>query len=340
MNWSQPHDPVGIATLKAVPEDFRVWEILPFEPTGSGEFLLLQIEKTGWNTAQVSEWIARRFHLPFRAVSFAGRKDRNAVTTQWFCLHLPGKPDPDLDNIDEPGLKLIKATRHQKKLRPGALRGNRFDLVLRDVKGVRQDVDVALDRIASTGVPNYFGSQRFGAHQSNLDQARALAGGARLRRNARSMALSAARSWIFNALLDARIRRGWWNEPHDGDVFMFADGRTCFGPEPWSETLQRRYEAGEIDITGPLWGRGRPPVSDAILELECEVAGEHVELQQCVEAAGMEQERRRLRLRCQELVWQWEDDTVRLRFALEKGTFATSILAAVFEIMDTRDEPK
>lgn len=329
---SQPSPPVATATLKAIPEDFRVWELLGFEPTGAGEFLLLQIEKTGWNTAAVSELLARRLHLPFRAVSYAGRKDRHAVTTQWFCLHLPGKSDPDLSVVDEPGLNILKTVRHQKKLRPGALRANRFELLLRDVTGNPSVVDAALERIGRSGVPNYFGPQRFGNRGANLDQARAIAQGKRVKRNARSMALSAARAWIFNAVLSERVARESWHEPMSGDVYMFADGRTCFGPEELTPTLIDRFERHEIDTTGPLWGRGEVPVSGEVADLERTLAARYPELRDCVEDAGMDQERRRLRLRCEDLSWDWQGQDLRLRFVLEKGGFATSVVASVFDI--------
>ena len=329
---SQPSPPVATAILKSSPEDFRVWELLAFEPTGAGEFLLLEIEKTGWNTAAVSELLARRLHLPFRAVSYAGRKDRHAVTTQWFCLHLPGKPDPDLGLMDESGLTILNTVRHQKKLRLGALRGNRFELLLRSVCASPSVVDEALERIGRTGVPNYFGPQRFGKRGANLELARELANGKRLKRNARSMALSAARARIFNAVLDERVARGWWYQPKSGDVYMFSDGRTCFGPEELTPTLAGRFERHEIDSTGPLWGRGMPPVCGEVADLECSLAAKYPDLRECVEIAGMDQERRRLRLRCEDLTWDWQGQDLRLRFVLEKGGFATSVVASVFDV--------
>ena len=79
-------EPSCRALLRSSPEDFIVDEELSFTPTGAGEHLLLQVEKIGQNTQYVAKQIAAAAGLKARLVSYAGLKDRHAVTRQWFCL--------------------------------------------------------------------------------------------------------------------------------------------------------------------------------------------------------------------------------------------------------------
>src|SRR5471030_1189864 len=164
-------EPLSTGKLKANPEDFIVEEDLGFEPDGEGEHLLVRIRKNGCNTQFVAEQLARFAGIHPRSVSYAGLKDRHAVTEQWFCLHLPGKQDPDLSQFALEGCEVIRAVRHLKKMRIGTLKGNAFTLVLRQLSDLA-DIESRLQKILTHGVPNYFGEQRFGRGGNNLVQAR------------------------------------------------------------------------------------------------------------------------------------------------------------------------
>lgn len=311
-----------------------VEEVLPFEPTGQGEFLLLHIRKTNRNTSDVVADLARWAGRPSRDISFAGRKDSRAVTSQWFSVHLPGKSDPDLETLISENCIVLEAVRHQRKLRTGALAGNRFRIRLRDVDGSPAAVEAALRSVARTGVPNYFGPQRFGNEGRNLFLASKLAAGGKLGRGARSMALSAARAAIFNELLAARVSGNTWDSPCDGEIYMFADGTKCFGPLPVDAKLRaRQAETREIDLTGPLWGSGVIGTSGVVNELESEVAARHPQWRRLLERFGLRQERRRLRLVASEVRWEWTDRDLEVAFFLPRGTFATTFLSEVFELV-------
>ena len=164
-------EPQATGSLKSTAEDFLVVEDLGFQPDGDGEQVLVRIRKRGCNTQFVAEMLAKFVRLPLRAVSYAGLKDRHAVTEQWFCLHMPGKETPDFSSLALEGCDVLEVTRHRRKLRIGTLRGNHFTLVLRQVSD-RNEVDARLALIAANGAPNYFGSQRFGRNGNNLEQAR------------------------------------------------------------------------------------------------------------------------------------------------------------------------
>jgi len=164
-------------TLKKRREDFLVEELALYEPAGQGEHLMLCIEKSGSTTTDIQRQIAKSFRVPRSSVSFAGLKDKHAVTRQHFSVHLP-KPNTEEDGLGRmqyTRAKLLWAERHGNKLRRGHLKGNRFVIYLRDVEPT--DVIKAkqiLTRLEETGVPNYVGEQRFGYRGTNGELGRLL----------------------------------------------------------------------------------------------------------------------------------------------------------------------
>ncbi|WP_266158382.1 tRNA pseudouridine(13) synthase TruD [Dyella silvatica] len=326
--------PPLIAQLRSSPEDFQVEEILGYDADGEGEHALLWVEKRGANTDWVAKELARFAEIPPLNVGYAGLKDRHAVTRQSFSVQLAGKPDPDWSAFPHAEVKVLAATRHKRKLKRGALRGNRFVLVLRHVQGDRAAAEQVLQQIATRGVPNYFGEQRFGREGGNVSQARAMfAGGSRrVDRDKRSFLLSAARSHIFNGVLAARIERGVWDSPLEGEIWSLAGSRSWFGPEAFDDTLAERLGRGDIHPSGPLWGQGEPPTQAEAGALEREIAAMDLDLAQGLAAARMEQERRPLRLLPQALRWRWLDDdasgqgALELAFELPAGAYATVVV--------------
>jgi len=210
------------ARFRVEATDFRVEELPAFAPSGAGEHLLLEIEKTGMNTAFVAGLLARWAGVAPMAVSYAGMKDRHAVTRQRFSVHLPKRQAPALDTLSAEGLRVLATDWHARKLQRGALAGNRFVLVLREVNGDRDAIEARLATIQRGGVANYFGEQRFGHDGGNLDAAQSMFAGRRVGREQRSILLSAARSALFNAVLHARVQSGTWDTGVDGDVWMLA----------------------------------------------------------------------------------------------------------------------
>lgn len=318
------------ARLRFTHEDFLVEEILGYDADGTGEHALLWVEKRGANTDWVARELAKFASVPPLAVGFAGLKDRHAVTRQTFSVQLAGKPDPDWSAFPHAEVKVLAATRHSRKLKRGALRGNRFVLVLREVTGERERAEQVLAAIAARGVPNYFGEQRFGREGGNLAQARVMFAGRRVDRDKRGFLLSAARSQIFNDVLAARVERGAWDTPLDGEIWSLAGSRSWFGPEPLTDTLAARLASGDIHPSGPLWGQGESPAIDAAGALEREIAAAHADLAAGLVAARMEQERRPLRLLPKSLHWRWlAEDALELSFELPAGAYATVVAREV-----------
>jgi tRNA pseudouridine13 synthase len=323
--------------LRATHDDFLVEEDLGFMPSGAGEHALVVVEKRGANT----EWVARQLATyagvaPF-AVSFAGMKDRHALTRQTFSLHLPGKANPDWAQLQNAEFRILDAQRHNRKLKRGALKGNRFRIVLREVSGDQAAVEQSLILISAQGVPNYFGEQRFGRDGGNVAQARAMFAGRRVQRSVRGLLLSAARSHLFNNVLAERVLAGHWNQALPGDVWMLHGSHAIFGPEPISDDIQRRLHEGDIDPTAPLWGRGVLRSTDEVALFEQAVIQRDPDLANGLETAGLEQERRALRLRPRDLAFEWlPENALAVSFWLPAGAYATTLLR---EFCDYRTGP-
>ena len=321
-------------TIKSVNEDFVVEEIMPIQPSGEGGHLWVQIKKSGCNTEWLARQLVRIAEVKPVAVSYAGLKDRHAVTTQWFSIHLPGQPDPDLSALQSDEFQILQAIRHDRKLKRGALSGNHFKLRIRNSSATADQLEQRIALIAQQGVPNYFGEQRFGHGMANLDKAEELfRGGLRkLKKHQRGIYLSAARSWIFNQVLSERIRQENWNRYIKGDVFMLEGKTACFADDN-SDDIGTRIEHKEIHPTGPLWGRGKNMAQQDCLLLENNIAAQYELLCQGLEKAGMQQERRSLRLMVNQLNWQLEsNDTFVLEFDLPAGAYATMVLREIIQL--------
>ena len=325
------------ARIRTSPEDFFVEELPAFEASGAGEHLLLTIEKRGLNTTFAAKRIAAWAGADESAIGQAGMKDRHAVTRQRFSVWLPKRSAPDIEALQSDDLRVLDHAWHARKLPRGALAGNRFVLVLRDVDGERAAIESRLQAIAAQGVPSYFGEQRFGRGGNNVQQAVAMFAGRRVKREERSMLLSAARSELFNRVLAARVEAGTWHSAFDGEVWMLDGSRSVFGPEAFTDELRARLDAFDIHPTGPLWGEGELRSDDVAREFELAVlAGDTAaRIREGLERAGLKQERRALRLRPSDLAWTWrDDDALEVRFALPPGCYATTILRELGEVTD------
>ncbi|MCC7407687.1 MAG: tRNA pseudouridine(13) synthase TruD, partial [Phycisphaeraceae bacterium] len=164
--------------IKARPDDFRVDELPLTQPSGTGEHLWLTIEKRVQTTTDVARRIAKIFRVKPWHVSYAGLKDKYAVTRQVFSVHLPDASEDDrlLARFEFTPFTLRDVRRHTRKLRRGHLAGNHFDIRIRDL-----DPAVALapagrilDQLIQRGMPNYFGPQRFGYRLVNHELGRLL----------------------------------------------------------------------------------------------------------------------------------------------------------------------
>lgn len=320
--------PAGHARMRVVPEDFVVREWLGFEADGEGEHFLLTVRKRGANTLWVAKQLARLAKVHPRDVGFAGLKDRDAVTEQSFTVPARSAIDSGWPGIAGEGFEVLAATRHRRKLKRGALRGNEFAILLRDFTGDTPVLEQRLATIAVKGVPNYFGPQRFGRSGYNLQTAVAWFSGAAEApdRVQRGFALSAARSAIFNAVLAQRVTDATWNQLQPGDIVNLNGSGSIFPVETVDDVLNERCRQLDVHPTGPMWDGTSSSAHGPIAALEQQAADRHSILSAGLSRAGLEPERRALRMQVSDLAWTVKGSDIELRFRLPRGSFATAVL--------------
>ncbi|WKE66451.1 tRNA pseudouridine(13) synthase TruD [Gallaecimonas kandeliae] len=320
------------ALFKTQPEDFFVEEVLGFEPEGEGEHLFVHIEKRGMNTQWAAKLLGEACGVKERDVSHSGLKDRHAVTRQWLSVWLPGKETPDLAGLESIDLHILKARRHNRKLRIGTHKANGFRIRLREVSEPAL-VEERLQKVAAEGFANIFGDQRFGQGERNLEIFDAVLAGKRMKKPRQAMAISAARSHLFNRVAEHRQTQGLMRQVLPGDVLMLAGSHSVFvAEEAELDSLQQRLAEGDVQLTGPLWGKGGVgPQGDA---LALELAAVAAEGERC---AGLEKlangARRPLWLK-PEIQWHWDGGDLLLEFTLPTGSFATALLGNLAELVE------
>jgi tRNA pseudouridine13 synthase len=332
-------EPLGAGQLRTRPEDFLVEEHLGFAPAGAGQHVLLRVRKRDANTQWVARELARVCGCRPADVGYAGLKDRRAVAVQWFTVPRSRLSPGEWALVHGGEFEVLEAHPHSRKLPRGALAGNGFVIRVRATDVADEPLASRLAAIGSRGVPNYFGPQRFGRDAGNLQR---ISGGLRaLKSLERGFVLSAARSLLFNAVLAERLGDGSWEHLEPGDLACL-DGRASHFPvAAVDETLAARCTRLDIHPTGPLWGSGPPPSAGRVLELERRIAAGFPDACELVVAAGMEQERRSLRLAVRELRWRRDPDAtdcIILEFRLSRGAYATAVLRELFALQGGYDE--
>lgn len=314
--------------IRCRPEDFQVDEIPAFTADGSGEHCLLQIEKRNCNTDWIAGRLADLAGVPRRDVGYAGLKDRNAVTRQWFSVRLAGRVEPHWGELDGETIRVLETVRHGRKLRIGALRGNRFRILVRTLQGDTGALQQRLQQISRFGIPNYFGEQRFGHAGGNVAAAKEMFAGrsGRVSRHKRGLYLSAARAMLFNLVLAARVEAGSWDRALSGERLMLEGSRSSFLVAEPDEQLLARLRDMDVHPTGPLWGGGENHTRAQAASLEAAVLKGEAVLREGLEAFGLKCERRALRAVAGQLRWSLQGQLLSLDFSLPRGSYATALL--------------
>ncbi|MBF0137206.1 MAG: tRNA pseudouridine(13) synthase TruD [Magnetococcales bacterium] len=316
--------------IKTTPETFQVTEIRPERPDGEGEHWILTIEKSGVTTEQVVDWLARACSCPRMAIGYAGLKDRWARATQEFSVHLPKRELPDLVPLQPPGVRLLAAARHRRKIRIGHLTGNHFRICLwgcQDTEAHQQRATAMAAWIIQHGFPNYFGPQRFGRQGDNAQTGMAMLAGQKVQgnRKQRGLYLSAVRSELFNRVLARRIQAGLFTRLLEGDIAQLQGRSACFAVTS-ADGEEPRFHAGEIHPTGPLFGRELLQPTGEPGAMEADVAAAEADILLRLSEFGVQGERRALRVIPADLVLAWEGSNLWLQFTLPRGAYATSLL--------------
>lgn len=295
--------------IKQQYEDWKVCEISAEPLTGEGEHAYFFVEKVGLNTEDIVRSLCDAWNVSRVDVGYAGRKDRQGITRQWFSVKLAHNQWPEIE-----GATCLKTDRHVRKLRVGNLVGNHFDILLRDAEIPAEQFDHL-----TQGFPNLFGIQRVSA--SNVAQAqtwlqsrpRRVDRKAKAKRTknkvpSRSLEgwhMSVLRSHLFNEVVKLRLLSDSSLRVHPGDVL----------------------DAGFP--SAPLWGRGRSRTKGEALSIEEQALAPFKEVCDGLEFAGVQQARRAMWAKPSN--WQIEglaNSQIRFSFTLPKGVYATSLLAA------------
>ena len=329
--YLQKTPPKQTALLKAECADFVVKEQLGYDMSGDGEFVAVKVRKTDCNTLFVGEQLAKFAGISARNMSYAGLKDRKAVTEQWFSLQMPGQPTPDFSQFSLEGVEILEVTRHQRKIRIGSLQGNHFEILLRNAEET-DELKVRLDFLAKNGFPNYFTEQRFGRDGNNLTQALRWANGEiKVKdRHKRSFYLSAARSEIFNLIVSKRMELNLAQYILVGDVLQLNGSHSWFVVDESEDLaqLQQRLAQQDVLLTAPLIGEEEKSAVD----FEHEIFAQHQALFALMRQERMKAARRPILMQPQQFQWQFEPNGLRLQFDLPAGSYATALIRELVNV--------
>lgn len=320
---------IGKGILRQQPEDFQVTENLSFEPSREGEHEFVQLKKTGLNTDDVARAIARFCDVPRKAVSYAGMKDRQAVTSQWFSVHLPGQKGPDWGGFPLTQVNIEQATRHNKKLKTGAIKFNSFVITINQLTIDENLLNNRIEAIKEQGVPNYFMQQRFGFQANNLSLAhRVFSHRQTIKdRHKKGLLLSSVRSYLFNLILSQRVLNKNWDRAQQGDVFILDGTRNYFEENELSTELMARIKTHDIHPSGPLFGKGELVTQGEVKALEIEQLDNNKVFCEGLVRQKVDMSRRSLRVVPQNFKLEYlSDQKISLSFNLPSGSYATAVI--------------
>jgi len=334
--------PYGVAEIKGVIKstaaDFKVEEVLGFEPSGEGEHLFLYIEKTGLSTHELIDQVAEDFKLKPRDIGYSGLKDKHAITRQWLSLHLAGQMQ-SMKLPETSAYKILRQGWHARKLKTGSHRSNRFEVLVRSVDHFGDVPQQQVNAIREKGMANYFGQQRFGRSDDNVSRALQIFRNARktrkLSRTRKGIYLSALRSELFNQIVSSRIEQDLWLEPIDGDVFMLSGSQSIF-QETISDEILERYRQFDLSSTASLLGEGETRLRAEALAIERQVLEKNVETTECLLRLKAKQQMRptRIRVAALEVDYQSKDAAIRITAELPRGSYFTTLLSHFIDIVD------
>lgn len=328
LDWPRAYSlPLCTASFKHTPEDFQVDEYFDAPFTGEGEHIVLKIQKKGINTEAVVKSLSQLIDKPSKLISYAGLKDRQALTTQWISIHAPGEEIDGIDQFEGPGWKVLASTRHNKKIRPGFLAGNHFVIKLRESSNI-DDFIQRIEQIKATGVPNYFGEQRFGRECGNLVKAeQVLVQGRRCKdRFLQGIYYSAARAWVYNLILAKRVKNLTWNTALIGDVMQLQGSKSIFVIEDIDDEIIRRINAHDLSPASPLPGKPKHLVQGTALDNITDVYGDWRPWITGLEKQGLEEAWRANILHGEQIKYSINNQVIELSFTLPAGAYATTLL--------------
>jgi len=339
--------------IRATPEHFIVDEISLYEPQDEGQHLYVNLTKVGLTTKDVQRDLAKLFKIDRNDVGFAGMKDKFARTTQTFSVSIGHGAETLVEEsakriAENLPVTLNWARLHKNKLKTGHLIGNRFQIT---VTGIDIPLDEAaqqaqgiVDALDISGVPNFFGPQRFGHNGENVARGlEIIQSGGRLRNRQQKwlqrFLISSYQSYLCNQYLARRIENGAFGHLLQGDIAKKHETGGIFGVEDLP-TDEQRFQAKEISFTAPIFGPKMRQAQDVSGALEDEILAESQITLADLAKVKVEGTRRLGRLFLPDLTILPAKDKegICIDFSLPKGAFATTILREIMKV-DLSNQP-
>jgi tRNA pseudouridine13 synthase len=323
------HLPGISGTIKASAEHFRVEERLPYTACGEGEHVYVTLRRKEWNTADVARVLQKRFSLKSMDVGWGGRKDKTAVATQTFSLHLPPSMDPEAiaRNMQDLPFEILAIRRHRNKIKTGHVAENRFQIIVSNTKpGDPANSRSIAAALQDTGIANFYGEQRFGRQMRNLEQVQRLiaTGRAGHGKKGRFM-VSVLQSALFNIWLKQRIESGEFETMIQGDVARKTDTGGLFVVEDAAEAT-RRLASRAIVATGPIYGYKMMAAAGRAGEVEQQILDTFAIEPHLFKALKAPGSRRPAQLFLEDLEIQPAPEGLLFTFSLPSGAYATTVL--------------
>ena len=332
--------------LKSSPEDFIVEEIPLYHPAGNGEHLYLWIEKRQISTEGAVRHLARKLNISLRSTGYAGKKDTDSISRQWLSFHTPAQPQPE--DLESPTIRILEMTRHLNKLRRGHLRGNAFNITVRNI-APEAEMEELFGHIAGEGFPNYFGAQRMGRNDGNVQLGREFvrdAGGTAGKKNRKGLENSrfvtnAYQSAMFNDIIALRLgSKGTLGQMLPGDIAVLHHNGASF-PVEHDELgdIQARADLWELSPSAPLFGYKVPLCKEYPGRWESAILSREglnlSDFRLGTKSLSPKGERRSVRARPRDFSWELiqdqENQHLRFKMTLDKGVYATSLLREVMK---------
>ena len=241
--------------IKAAPTHFVVEETLPYTACGEGEHVYVTFRRSGWNTADAARRMQKCLGLSHSDVGWGGRKDKTAVVVQtvsFRCGISVALTDIKKALADLP-FEILAMNRHRNKIKTGHVAANRFTIIVSQPgSDALPRAQAIAGRLEQTGVPNFYGPQRFGHHMQNIPRGFSLLTGKKGSRKDAFM-ISVVQSALFNIWLKERMADGHYRKLLAGDIVKKTDTGGMFVVEdPLAEA--ERFDDGRIVYTGPIFG--------------------------------------------------------------------------------------
>ncbi len=332
--------------IKQAPEHFIVEEIPVYNPSGNGNHLYVNFTKKEMTTRDVEKKVGEIFNLGSKKIGTAGMKDKNAITTQTISLEFSEAEltDEKISEIKEKFESVIKVKvnwlkQHKNKLRKGHLIGNKFTIIISDLdrkekKSALRNTRKVIEKIASSGMPNFYGEQRFGVNsQNHVKGKEMILAKMRPRLWLERFFIDSYQSYLFNLYLIKRIEKGFFDKLIAGDIAKKHDTGGIFSVEAKNlRQDQKRFSSKQISFTGPIFGKKMSrPVGDS-WELEKSILESEGMTLETLESLGISGTRRVGRIFLKDFSVKECEEGIVVEFELPKGCFATVVLREIMKL--------